>query len=452
MRNGAAAVSLDPARAHADHAVATRGKRCIVGDEHERRSTPRGRSNRRSMIARPVASSRLPVGSSAIRIVGRGQSARASATRCCSPPEAARDSDRAGRQGPPLKLGARAFASIAGARELQRRRDVFERGHGRDQMKGLEHDADARFRGTAPAHPRPSPPSLTPSISTSPLSGRSSPAMIISSVDLPEPDAPTMPTASPLRDCQTDAAQDVDAGGPAAEAKSTPRIATAGRTIGGIPENKVALIWALAPSRPGARVCGASRDGFACRRPDDPPRRLGRQPDRRPRLAARQGLSGPAASGASRQGVGCGGHQRRSLRRHRRGRARAVRLGGACGRRCADRRARRQRHAERPPADKTKAALAAILDKARAAHLPTLIAGMRAAPNLGADYDHAFDAIYPALSKPTTFRSIRSSSMAWRATRSSTNRTACIRPPKGSILSSREFAVNRGNPSVEVKM
>jgi acyl-CoA thioesterase-1 len=49
--------------------------------------------------------------------------------------------------------------------------------------------------------------------------------------------------------------------------------------------------------------------------------------------------------------------------------------------------------------EKTKAALSAILDRARAAHLPTLIAGMRAAPNLGADYDHAFDAIYPALSE-----------------------------------------------------
>jgi acyl-CoA thioesterase I len=47
----------------------------------------------------------------------------------------------------------------------------------------------------------------------------------------------------------------------------------------------------------------------------------------------------------------------------------------------------------------TKAALAAILAKAKAAHVPTLIAGMRAAPNLGADYDHAFDAIYPAVAK-----------------------------------------------------
>jgi acyl-CoA thioesterase I len=47
----------------------------------------------------------------------------------------------------------------------------------------------------------------------------------------------------------------------------------------------------------------------------------------------------------------------------------------------------------------TKAALAAILDKAHAARLPTLIAGMRAAPNLGAEYDRAFDAVYPALAK-----------------------------------------------------
>jgi acyl-CoA thioesterase-1 len=37
----------------------------------------------------------------------------------------------------------------------------------------------------------------------------------------------------------------------------------------------------------------------------------------------------------------------------------------------------------------TKKALSAILDKAHAARLPTLIAGMRGAPNLGAEYDRA---------------------------------------------------------------
>lgn len=47
----------------------------------------------------------------------------------------------------------------------------------------------------------------------------------------------------------------------------------------------------------------------------------------------------------------------------------------------------------------TKKTLASILGRARAGHLPILIAGMRAAPNLGADYVKAFDAIYPALAK-----------------------------------------------------
>jgi acyl-CoA thioesterase-1 len=46
-----------------------------------------------------------------------------------------------------------------------------------------------------------------------------------------------------------------------------------------------------------------------------------------------------------------------------------------------------------------RAALATILSRAAAAHIPTLLAGMRAAPNLGADYDARFDAIYPDLAR-----------------------------------------------------
>jgi acyl-CoA thioesterase-1 len=49
--------------------------------------------------------------------------------------------------------------------------------------------------------------------------------------------------------------------------------------------------------------------------------------------------------------------------------------------------------------EETKKTLAAILDRAKAAHLPTLLAGMQAAPNLGVDYGKAFDAIYPALAE-----------------------------------------------------
>jgi acyl-CoA thioesterase I len=47
----------------------------------------------------------------------------------------------------------------------------------------------------------------------------------------------------------------------------------------------------------------------------------------------------------------------------------------------------------------TEKALSAILDRAHAAGLPTLIAGMRAAPNLGAEYAREFNAIYPDLAK-----------------------------------------------------
>lgn len=46
-----------------------------------------------------------------------------------------------------------------------------------------------------------------------------------------------------------------------------------------------------------------------------------------------------------------------------------------------------------------KRALGEILARLQAGHVPTLLAGMRAAPNLGADYQARFDAIYPDLAK-----------------------------------------------------
>ena len=52
--------------------------------------TSRLSSNSRSQMDAPVAVSRLPVGSSANNTAGRVTEARASATRCCSPPESCR--------------------------------------------------------------------------------------------------------------------------------------------------------------------------------------------------------------------------------------------------------------------------------------------------------------------------------------------------------------------------
>ena len=44
-----------------------------------------------------------------------------------------------------------------------------------------------------------------------------------------------------------------------------------------------------------------------------------------------------------------------------------------------------------------KKALEGVLDKAKALNLPVLLTGMRAAPNLGADYGRAYNAIFPDL-------------------------------------------------------
>jgi acyl-CoA thioesterase-1 len=45
----------------------------------------------------------------------------------------------------------------------------------------------------------------------------------------------------------------------------------------------------------------------------------------------------------------------------------------------------------------TRKALAEILRRLSERQIPVLLAGMRAAPNLGADYGRAFEAIYPDL-------------------------------------------------------
>ena len=99
------------------------------------------------MICLPVPESRLPVGSSARSSGGRRAIARATATRCCSPPGelhgivmgAVGEADLGEERG-------RARERVGIARELERHRDVLERGERRDQVKGLEDVAE----GVAP--------------------------------------------------------------------------------------------------------------------------------------------------------------------------------------------------------------------------------------------------------------------------------------------------------------
>ena len=49
--------------------------------------------------------------------------------------------------------------------------------------------------------------------------------------------------------------------------------------------------------------------------------------------------------------------------------------------------------------DITEKNLDAMMARLKARKIPVLLAGMRAAPNLGADYSAAFDAIYPRLAE-----------------------------------------------------
>ena len=51
------------------------------------------------------------------------------------------------------------------------------------------------------------------------------------------------------------------------------------------------------------------------------------------------------------------------------------------------------------PVAQARAKLAAIVAELQARHIPVLLAGMRAAPNLGADYGRAFDGVYPSLAR-----------------------------------------------------
>ncbi len=51
------------------------------------------------------------------------------------------------------------------------------------------------------------------------------------------------------------------------------------------------------------------------------------------------------------------------------------------------------------PPEGAKAALGEILARLKKSGIPALLTGMRASPNLGADYQRRFDAIYPDLAK-----------------------------------------------------
>ena len=115
-------------------------------------------------------------------------------------------------------------------------------------------------------------------------------------------------------------------------------------------------------------------------------------------LPANQAFPARLAGGAQGQGD-CGRDRRcRGVGRHRRQRARPARLGGAgqAPTASSSRSAPTTCCAGSIPA-LTRKALDEILRRLGERKIPVLLAGMRAAPNFGADFGKRFEAIYPEL-------------------------------------------------------
>ena len=117
----------------------------------------RCRPNSRSTTCSPVLPSRLPVGSSARMICGRGLSARAMRhALLLAARQLGREMVGAVRQADFAEQSARRLEGVGLAGKFQRQGDVLERRHGRHEMERLEDDADVAPRTSASSSsPRP---------------------------------------------------------------------------------------------------------------------------------------------------------------------------------------------------------------------------------------------------------------------------------------------------------
>jgi hypothetical protein len=117
----------------------------IVGGDDDRRAEPVERGRTDGAAAWPFPASTLPVGSSATSSSGRAMTARAMATRCCSPPDsvAGRALARSARptQASISRTGPSRSSSLD-AGDAQRQRDIVEGRQMADQPEILEDDAD----------------------------------------------------------------------------------------------------------------------------------------------------------------------------------------------------------------------------------------------------------------------------------------------------------------------
>ena len=185
------AVADDAPVGEHDQAVGVRGGVRVVGDHHDRLAELVDRAAQQREHLADAVESRLPVGSSANTTAGRETSARATATRCCWPPESSAGRWCRRSRMPTVSISRSNHSSSALAPgDRQRQQDVLARVEDRQQVEGLEDEADLlapqqRQRAVVERRRARSPASVTV-----PDVGRSRPARRCISVDLPEPDGP----------------------------------------------------------------------------------------------------------------------------------------------------------------------------------------------------------------------------------------------------------------------
>ncbi len=182
-------------------AVGARGELRIVGDDDEAVPTAALSSSISSNTCSAVLRSRLPVGSSASTQRGLGDQLRARA------PHAGARRRRARRAGASSDGRGRRASSVAAASSCARRRrhapdherhrDVLHRAELRQQMVELVDEAERAIAHLAARGVGRAWRGRAVDV-TSPAVGASSPPRRCSSVLLPEPEAPTMATRSPL--------------------------------------------------------------------------------------------------------------------------------------------------------------------------------------------------------------------------------------------------------------
>ena len=230
-----------------------------------------------------VCSSRLPVGSSARTSGGLLASARATATRCCSPPDSleGRWSRRSrGRARRATAARARRAACGVGAADQLGQNHVLGRAELRQQMVELVDEAErSRRRRVRPSSS--SSAASSPAIRIEPSNPPSSKPTAWSRVDLPEPEGPSRATISPGA-TEIDAAQHLDGDAGLGEAALEAR---------GY-EHRLTHSAAPAPDRcsPPSRPDRASRGSYRISASDDDRgdldrvglgRKLGEEADRR---------------------------------------------------------------------------------------------------------------------------------------------------------------------------